>query len=169
MHIDLRSEQRERLFTVDIDLDNLPAMVRSPEGDGTSVMLEWDRAIDDEHHLRRCPACSCPDLYVKKKFPQITSFALILLAALVAMVLFGFGQLMWAIITLVILLGLDVAIYFLDRKMLVCYYCKSTFSGMPIARKHPRWDNTLGEKYQRLQAQHADSQPKRDTKKELSA
>lgn len=147
MHIELRNAQRQRLFAVEIDPDEPPAVVRPPSGDGAAVHLDWDRAIDDEHHLRRCPACGCPELFAAKQVPQITAFVLILLAAVIAMVLFGFGHVLGAVVILAVVLAIDAGIYLFARRKLVCYRCRSTFSRLPIARRHPGWETVVAEKY----------------------
>ncbi|MFA9480418.1 hypothetical protein ACERK3_19285 [Phycisphaerales bacterium AB-hyl4] len=148
MRIDLRNEQRDRLFTVYVDLEDPPAVVRPPNAvGGSKAHLDWDRALDDERHLRRCPVCGCPDLFLRKQMPQVTGFVLIILAAVVAMVLLGIGEVGLAVLILVLVGAVDVAIYFFTRRVLVCYRCRSEFSGMPMSRRHGKWEKTTGEKY----------------------
>ncbi|MEX0745613.1 MAG: hypothetical protein WD118_08415 [Phycisphaeraceae bacterium] len=148
MRIDLRNERRQRLYTVYVDPEDPPAVVRSPEqGDASAVHLDWDRALDDERHLRRCPACGCPDLFLRNQLPQLTGFVLIIFAAVVAMVLLGIGEVGLAVLVLLLVGAVDVGIYFFTRRVLVCYRCRSEFSGMPISRGHAKWEKGTGEKY----------------------
>ncbi|MEX2389501.1 MAG: hypothetical protein WD534_16615 [Phycisphaeraceae bacterium] len=147
MRIELRNERRQRLYAVHVDLEDPPTVVRSPDALGPTVHLDWDRALDDEHHLRRCPACGCGELFARKRMPQVTGFVLILLAAVVAMVLFGIGEPGLAVLVLLLVLGVDVMIFLFTRRELVCYRCRSVFSGMPISRRHAAWENAVGERY----------------------
>jgi len=148
MHIELRNQRRERQFAVDLDLDDPPAIVHAPSGDGRPVHLDWDRAIDDEQHLRRCPVCGCGDLFKRKPLPQLTAFAVIVLAAIIAMVVHGIGdEPMLALAVFIAVTVVDIAIYLFTPRQLVCYNCRSAFSGLRIRRDHPRWDKSLGEQY----------------------
>jgi len=149
MHIELRNTRRERLFAVDVSLFQPPSVVQPPVGsDCHAVHLDWDRAIDDEHHLRRCPVCGCDDLFMRKALPQVTAFAIIVFAAVVAMMLHGIGgQPMLALALFIAVTVVDVAIYLFTSRQLVCYRCRSAFSGMPIRRDHAKWDKTIGDQY----------------------
>ncbi|MFW6059848.1 MAG: hypothetical protein ACODAQ_06680 [Phycisphaeraceae bacterium] len=148
MHIDLRDERRRPLFAVDVDLAAPPAIVHAPGDNGTSVHLDWDRALDDEHHLRHCPACGCRELFVRKPMPQVTVFVIILLVSAIAMLLYGQVNPLAALIGFAVLAVVDIAIYLFTRRELVCYRCHSAFSGMPIRRDHPRWDRARAERYE---------------------
>lgn len=147
MRIDLRDERRQRLFSVEVDLLSPPAVVRPPDGQGPAVHLDWDRALDDEHHLRRCPACGCVDLFARKRLPQLTAFALLLLAAVVVMLLLGVEQVGLVAALLGVMLVLDVGIFLFSPRELVCYRCHSVFRGVPIRRDHPGWQSAVGERY----------------------
>lgn len=150
MHIVLRNGRHQALFAVEVDLASPPTIVHSPAGDGQVAHLDWDRALDDEHHLRRCPVCGCQHLFARKALPQLTGFSLLVLAAIVATWLFyGGGHMMPAVIVLAIVMGLDAAIYFFARRELVCYRCQSSFHDMPIRSDHPRWQKTLSQRYAR--------------------
>lgn len=157
MRIELRNDQRHPLFAVHVNLDDPPAVVRPADADGPTVHLDWDRALDDEHHLRHCPACGCPDLFARKRMPQLTGFVLILLAALVAMVLFGIGEVILALLVLVFVLAVDVGIYFFTRHVLVCYRCHTQFSGMPIERAHVGFDNATADRHRPAEQPPADA------------
>ena len=147
MHIELRDERRERLFAVDVDISDPPAIVHAPDGQGQAVHLDWDRALDDEQHLRHCPVCGCPELFARKTLPQLTAFAVVVLAAIVSMVLYGIGQPGAALAVFLVVVAIDAAIYLFTQRALICYRCRSRFTGMPIRRDHPGWDKALGEQY----------------------
>lgn len=146
MRIDLRNPRRERLFPVEVDGKAPTTIVRSPD-DGTEVYLDWDRALDDEGHLRRCPACGCRELFVRKDFHQVTGLLIVVLAALIAMLLFGARRVMWGFIVLGAVATIDAVIYIFAGRCLVCYRCRSEFRDLPIRRDHPTWDLSTGEKY----------------------
>jgi len=132
---------------VKVDLSEPPAVVRLPDPARTPLSLNWDRALDDEQHLRHCPVCGCEALYARKQIPQVTVFALIILAALSAIVIFVLGEAIWALIALGLILGIDLAIFCFAKRMLVCYDCGSEFRGMPIRRDQPNWDPAVAERY----------------------
>ncbi len=140
MRIDVRNRQRQRLFTVEVDPAHPPTVVGS-------VHLNWDRALDDEGHLRRCPVCSCPEMFRRRRLPQLTAFVLVLAAAGAGMVLYGVGLAMWAVLLLAAVAVVDVLIFLFSRSVLVCYRCRSEFSGMPIGRQHAGWEASVGDRY----------------------
>ncbi len=164
MRIDLRNSERHKLFSVEVDLSSPPTVVRGKVEDtsgksdttsgasdtsgGQSVHLNWDRAIDDERHLRRCPACGCEELYVRSRFPRLTAFVMIAFAAAVAVVLLGFGRLYLTLIVLGVIVVIDViAYFFLSDKLLVCYRCRTEFHDTPIARGVKAWQADVEERY----------------------
>ena len=156
MRIDLRNPRRQKLFTVDVDLSEPPTVVRGAVEDGPeelqgkqqAVHLNWDRAIDDEHHLRHCPACGCEDLYARQVFPRLTAFVMIALAAVIAIVMLGLSELRYALIVLGVIGLVDVAVYlFYSDKVLVCYRCHSEFRDLPIGREAKAWRAELEERY----------------------
>lgn len=162
----LKDRDRQTLFGVEVDPQRPPTVVRAPQAPDAKrqnvgdphdtdvyrnrereVCLDWDQAFDDHDHLRRCPACGCRDLYVRKDFHQVTGLAIVLLAGVVAMVLFGMQQVFTAMIVLGLVVLLDVIIYFFTKRCLVCYRCRSEFRDTPISRHHRPWDLSIGEKY----------------------
>lgn len=155
MRIDLRNPSRQKLFTVEVDPASPPTVVRGGveagadgEAGTQAVHLNWDRAIDDEKHLRRCPACGCEDLYVRLQFPRLTAFVMIALAAVVAIVMLGLGELHYALIVLGLVGLVDAGVYlFLSGKVLVCYRCRSEYRDMPIGREARSWRAELDERY----------------------
>ena len=151
MRIELRNAQRQRLFSVEVDPAGPPTVVRGrPEGasEEQSVHLNWDRALDDEQQLRRCPACGCDELYVRSRFPRLTAFVMIAFAALVAVVLLGFGELFLTLIVLGVIGLIDaLAYFFLSGNLLVCYRCRSEFHDTPIARGMKPWQADVDERY----------------------
>lgn len=155
MRIDLRNPDRQRLFTVEVDPTSPPTVVRGEaedpaEGDQSAthaVHLNWDRAVDDEGHLRRCPACGCEDLYMRQVFPRLTAFVMIALAAVIAIVMLGIGRLHYALIVLGTIGLVDAGVYlFFSGKVLVCYRCRSEYRDMPIGREARAWQADVDER-----------------------
>lgn len=164
--MDIRNLDRQRLFVAEVDLKNPPPVVRSPadsaRGGPTEVYLTWDRAVDDEGHLRGCPICGCRELFVRKDFPQVTGFVVVALAVVVSIALYGAGQVWASLAVLAAMVLLDFVIFFFTGRTLVCYRCRSEFRDLPIRRDHPGWDLSIGEKYRRLptdSARHAAPAP----------
>jgi len=153
MRIDLRNPKRERLFTVEVDPASPPTVVRPENGEhpgdaGRAVHLNWDRAVDDEQHLRRCPACGCEDLYARREAPRLTAFVLIALAAVMAIVVLGLGSLHYALIVLGTVGLIDAGVYlFFSGHVLVCYRCRSEYRDMPIGREARPWESALDERH----------------------
>lgn len=165
--IDLRNQQRERLFRVEVDPRDPPSVVkpgdrpgRPPsQSPGRDVYLNWDGAFDDQKHLRRCPACGCRELFARKDFPQITGFAIVVAAAVAAMALFGANEVIWGVIVLAMVVLIDAVIYLFAGRCLVCYRCRTEFRGTPIRPDHAAWELATGEKYR-----HSETEPQADTK-----
>src|SRR5690606_19447450 len=137
------------IFGVTVDPARPPTMVKPTDQEGPTISLDWDRALDDQRHLRRCPVCGCTDLFARKQLPQLTAFVVLILAAVAAMVLFGLQMVELAIGVLVLLVLVDAAIFLFAKRVLECYRCRSAFRDMPIRRQHPRYDAALAEKYRR--------------------
>lgn len=149
MRIDIKDKKGRSLYGVVVNPEQPPTVVRSPLEDAGPLTLDWDRAIDDSHHLRRCPVCGCEDLYVRKEIPHVTYFVVLLVAAVLAMLLFGLGQVVWAVASLVVVLAVDLAIFFFAGRMLVCYRCLTVYRNVPIRRRHPGFDRAVAQKYGR--------------------
>ncbi|MEX2214404.1 MAG: hypothetical protein WD768_09770 [Phycisphaeraceae bacterium] len=159
MIIDVHNRERQRQFRVTVDAKDPPPVVKVPEGEPSEsatstggakdVYLEWDGAFDDEHHLRCCPVCGCRELFARKDFPQVTGFAIVLAAAVVAVALFGARNVIWGVVVLGVVVIIDAIIYLFSGRCLVCYRCRSEFRDTPIRPSHPGWELATGEKYRK--------------------
>lgn len=147
VRIGVRNLNRKYQFSVKVDPAQPPSVVKAPNGKGAPVFLHWDQAIDDEQYLRRCPVCRCRELFSRKSFPQVTGFWIVVLAAAVASVLFGFREVVWAFVVFGAVVLIDAVIYLFARRCLVCYRCRSEFRDVAIRQGHPSWDLAVGEKY----------------------
>jgi len=147
MRIQLRNLDRQVLYSVQVDEKSPPGVVKDPSGVGPQVSLNWDEAFEDDKHLRRCPVCSCRELFVRKDFPQLTGFVIIVAAAVLSIIMFGMGYVRLSIGVLVVVAVLDALIFFFTPKCLVCYRCRSEFRDIPIRKEHRGWDLATGEKY----------------------
>jgi len=132
-----------------IDPKSRPAVVHRPEAEPASreLFLDWDRALDDEGHLRHCLVCGCKDLYVSREIPRVTVFVVIVLAAVLSMLMFGFGQSVLGVVVLVVLLLVDVAIMLFAKQRLECYNCAAVFSDLPIRKSRRGWEQAVAERY----------------------
>jgi hypothetical protein len=166
MRIDLRNLQREPLFSVDVDLTAPPTLVQPPDDEAghteRGIALDWDRAIDDEGHLRRCPVCGCPDLHRRKSLPRITAFVIVVVAAIAAMALAGIAEYAAALVVLLVLGSVDLAIYWLAQPMLVCYRCHSSFTGAPPGRHHEPWNRETAAQYEAPEPTEGETAPETD-------
>lgn len=116
-------------------------------GTQREVFLIWEGALDDGGHLRRCVACGCPSMFRTKSFPQITVIVVILAFAGAVVAALGYAADPKVLTAMVLVLLVDVGILVFSRQLLVCYRCRSTYSNLPIARYHRRWDSRLAEKH----------------------
>jgi len=147
MKLDIHSPHQPGAFSAEVDPNDPPSVVRAPGKPARQVYLNWDQAFDDQGHLRRCPVCGCRDLYLKKDFPQLTTFGLVVLAAVIGLVLFGFEQVALAIVVCGLILVADAVIFLFAKRYLVCYQCESSFRQAPIGPHHEPWRLSIGERY----------------------
>ncbi len=145
MRIELRDSSRRRIGRIEVDPARRPTRV-SIAASGREVFLNWDSALDDAGHLRRCVACGCTDLYRTKAFPQITGFVVMLAFAGAVVGALGYATTPPILAAMVVVLVADVAILLLARRRLVCYRCRSSFHDLPIAGYHRRWDRALADR-----------------------
>ena len=154
MRIDLRNSQRHHLFCVDIDTKDRPPIVKPPHGESGNVYLNWDRTLDDENYLCRCPACECRELFVRKDFSQVTGFIIVAMGAVISVVVFGFGYVWQSLAVLGLIALVDAIIYLFSAQCLVCYRCRSEFRDLPIRKDQATWDLATGEKYRQSEQEH---------------
>lgn len=162
VRIDIRNTDRQRLFRVDVDSGSPPSVVRPPDthtrdattgnappsGDATGeVYLDWSHAMDDEGHLCRCPVCGCREVFVRKDFPQVTGFAVVVAVALAFVILAGFSHVLWGFAVLAAIVIVDVIAWFFVGKCLVCYRCRSEFRDVRIRPDQKGFELAVGEKY----------------------
>jgi hypothetical protein len=139
---DLRDAARRRIGRVMIDPVQRPVRLRIESGPrkGAMVYVDWEGALDDAGHLRRCVCCGGA-LYRAKRLPQVTPFLSGLLVVAVAVAALGHSTSAWLVAGIVVLALADLAILLLTRPRLVCYSCGSAYSQVPIARYITRWDS----------------------------
>ena len=148
MRIALRDDDGRRRGVIDVDERARPTRVAAPDGAEREIYLEWESAIDDAGHLRRCVACGCSDLFCEKAFPQITGFVVILAFAGATVGLLGLATTPMLVAMLAVLV-IDVAILLVSQRRLVCYRCRTSYHDLPIARYHRHWDRSLADRYPR--------------------
>ena len=110
------------------------------------MFLDWDQALDDQGHLRRCLLCRS-DIYRRKAFPQITGFVVLLAFALALVALLGFSDNILLLIGMLIVLFVDVCILLFASTHLVCYGCRASFRSTDIAPWHKPWDRDDASRY----------------------
>lgn len=145
MRILLRNIDREALGTIELSVDDSPSKVTTDRD--RVVSLDWERARDDEGHLRRCVACGGDTLYRNRRFPQITGFIAVLALALGLGGILGLATGWPVFIAMLVVLALDIAILFLSPETLECYQCRSSYRDLDIARYHGRWDRSVAGRF----------------------
>ncbi|MHC4106716.1 MAG: hypothetical protein ACYSTY_01385 [Planctomycetota bacterium] len=146
MQIDLRDRSRNRIGRIDLDPALRPTRVGLVESGG-EVFLDWETAVDDAGHLRRCVACGCPEVFREKAFPPATGFVVALAFAGAVIGALGFATQPPVLMAMGVVLAFDIAILVFSRQRLVCYRCRTSYRGLPIARYHRRWDRATADRY----------------------
>jgi len=147
MRIELRDSDRNRIGRLEVDPNLRPTRVTIAET-GREVFLDWETALDDAGHLRRCVACGCPDLFTEKAFPQVTGFVVVLAFAGAVVGALGYAQTWPMLSAMTAVLIVDAGILLFSRRRLVCYRCRTSYHHLEIARYHKRWDRAIAERYQ---------------------
>lgn len=150
MRLDVMNDAREPIGRADVDPAAPPAAV----GD---VALDWTDCIDTNGNtIRQCPVCRGREHFVRKDFPQRLGMALVVIAGVVAFVLFTMHQALTALAVMGAMVLVDGAIYLLTGKVLVCYRCRAEFRGVSFRNNQTGWDLETGEKYRHLVKSEAD-------------
>lgn len=147
MRLDLKNDKGDSAINVSVQVEDPPTVVGPTSVTPSRVSLDWDRALDDAGNLRHCPVCGCRDLYASKAMPQVTGFVVLAGAAVLAILLAGLGEVVIALAVFGVLCLVDVAILLSSKRRLTCYQCSTDFTGIPVAKDHPRWSARLDEKY----------------------
>ncbi len=148
MRMEPRDETGRRLTRVEVDEKLRPARVRLCDADGGhDVFLQWDGALDDASSLRRCVLCNCSELYVRKNFPQVTPFVVVLAFSGTVVALLGYAANRVVFGLLAALLVLDVLTLLLAQRQAVCYGCGTVYSRVRIPRYLRVWDRSVAERF----------------------
>ena len=143
MRIELRATDRRKIGPIEVEPAQRPTRVSV---DGRDHFLDWDIALDDAGHLRRCVACGCRDLFRTKAFPQITGLVVVLAFTGVVISALGLAT-PPMLMAMVIVLIADVAIFLFSRQQLVCHRCRTSYHDLAIARYHSPWDRAVAERH----------------------
>ncbi len=153
MRIEPRDASGRRLTRVEVDERTRPARVRLPEIQHDAY-LQWDGALDDASSLRRCVLCSCNELYVRKNFPQVTPFVVVLAFSGTVVALLGYAANRAVFSLLAALLVVDILTLLLAQRQVVCYGCGAVYSHLHIARYHRAWDRSIAERIAKEPVEH---------------
>ena len=146
MRIVLPPDGERRSEVLEVDPQRRPSRVRVPEQD-RDVFLDWDQALDDEGHLRRCLLCGS-GVYRRKSFPQVTGFVVVLALALALVGLLGFADDVPLLIGMSIVLLIDICILCFAGTHLICYGCTASYKSTAIAPWHRPWDRREASKHE---------------------
>jgi hypothetical protein len=151
MRIKLHTKQGRFVTWVKADAASPPPVVHAPNRSGPEVeyYLDWDRAFDDEGHLRKCPACGCEDLYRRSACPPLTGFVIVLVMGLVCLALWGLADApLWLLMgALAVVIVANLLIIVLAPRHVVCYRCSSAYYDLPLSRRQTEWDAAVAERY----------------------
>lgn len=153
MRIDLLDYEGRHQAKLNVDPRNPPSAVSVPGPRQVLYerFLDWDQALDDRGRLRKCPACGCTELYVRRMFPPLTGFIVVLVIGLLCFALYGLevvptGPLlaMGGVIVLA-----NIVFAFFSPRYLVCYGCSSRYQDVSISRDHREWDAAVAARHRR--------------------
>jgi hypothetical protein len=111
-------------------------------------MSERTQSAAGQDHLHACPSCGCKDLFVRKDFPQKLGLAVVVVAAVSFLILAANPRTFYiGVWVLVAAAGLDAVLYFVVKKVTVCYRCRAEFRDVPVNPEHEAFELSIGEKY----------------------
>jgi hypothetical protein len=97
-----------------------------------------------------CPHCQCPDLYVRKDFPQRLGLAFVALAAVAFLILAESRARFWIGITILLTaMAIDAIVYLFVGRVVVCYRCGVRLKEIPPDRSSGPFDLSTAEKYRK--------------------
>jgi len=85
-------------------------------------------------------------VYVRKNFPQVTPFVIVLAFSGAAVALLGYSTNPVLYASLAVLLAVDVLSLILSERQIVCYGCGAIYTRLRIARYLRPWDRTIAER-----------------------
>ena len=95
--------------------------------------------------LVRCPVCGGREFYAQRDFNRRLGLGLVVVGAILAWPTKG--------VSLLAVVLLDLALYFLLPRIVICYRCEAVFRGLPRNAAHPAFDLATEEKYRRIRAE----------------
>ena len=104
------------------------------------------QAMKKEGRVDQCAVCGGRELFIRKDFPQLLGFAIVVLFGAAAIYYFTINVLIaWSILASAILL--DLAIYFCIGKVTACYACRAEYRKCKLDPEHKGFDLATSEKY----------------------
>jgi len=147
MRIEVRDDQGVRLGDLQVADGLSPPRGRTDQD--IEVFPDWERARDDQGHLRRCVICGSDHLYRQRRLPRMTGFIVVLALAMAAAAILDLASGWPMLVAMVALLIFDVAVLVLSDEMLTCYRCRSGYRRLAIARYHRPWNRRTAAKCRR--------------------
>jgi hypothetical protein len=101
-----------------------------------------------EKPLEACPKCGCPDLFIRKDFPQRLGLGLVVVAGIAFVILaawrasFYLGALILCAAAVI-----DAILFAIVPRITVCYRCRAEFRDVPVNPEHSGFELAVGEKY----------------------
>lgn len=99
-----------------------------------------DEHLTDEGGLLGCLACGHVELFQQRDFPRALGMAIVIGAAVLAP--------FTAYVSLMVAALLDLVLYQVARRMLVCYVCTARHRGFHETPRHPSFDREIAERLQ---------------------
>lgn len=114
----------------------LRGLYRNPDGEGEFRLHLENRT--ENGGLTGCLSCGHPELYTRRRFPRALGIAVVVVAAVLA----PFTM----YVSLAVAAVIDLVLYRLAPREVVCYACGAVHRGFRETPRHPGFDRTIAER-----------------------
>ncbi len=97
--------------------------------------------------IERCAVCGSAELFRRKDFPQKLGLALVTVAAVASLVLYGLFEVLWSWAVLIAAVLFDVALFYVLPRLTGCYKCQAEYRRAAPNPEHADYDLATADKY----------------------
>ena len=103
-------------------------------------------SMRDEDVVDQCAVCGCREMFIRKDFPQMLGFGIVVVFGLLALYAFTISPL-YAFAILATAVVIDLIIYKLIGRCTACYACRAEYRKCHFNPAHEGFDLSTSEKY----------------------
>jgi hypothetical protein len=100
----------------------------------------------------RCLICACPELFVRKNFPQRLGVGIVVAGFAASCVAWAFRELTLTFAILFATALLDVVLYVVMPECLTCYRCGARYTGPGVTSRYGAFDLEVHERHRQMAA-----------------